>query len=117
MHCQRWFLGAIVFLVVSGCDKKDAPVVGKDSNSDPAVPAKSSFGVWKPFTSPTGSFRALYPWGNAVPYPFPKWNERLHLAALKRIEYRTELTGTDGDRFYNSDGFCITEVKFREKIY
>jgi hypothetical protein len=113
----RWFYGITVLLAATGCGKKDDAGGGQNPSGEPkAAPRKSSLGVWNSYSPPSRSFRASFPFHKPVPHPFTGFDPHIHAPFLAGNHYRADRAVQDGERFYLSHFFEITEIKYAANV-
>lgn len=113
MRNKRLATGAILLIAIIGCGKEKVETGGPgDKNASQNHQDATSIKVWKDFTPPSRSFRAKFPWGNAIHWPFTGFDKPLPTEIAEAMKYRSSRDEMDGDRYYTTDYFNITEAKF-----
>lgn len=117
MHRVHWTFPVILLFIVVACNKKkDAPSDGAKDSPQKASREQSSANRWTDFNSPKGSFRARFPWGNAIHWPFTGFDPNLPAGITEGMKYRTDQWVQDGDTYVRADYFSIAELRFAPNL-
>ena len=116
MSHTQLFVAAIVVAAAAGCGKNKSEPGGTDDKSGPAVAQeKSTIKKWTQFSAPSGSFKATYPWGDAVHWPFTGFDPPLPEGISSAMKYRSNLSVMEGKNYVITDYFNIIEARFDPK--